>query len=187
MFKIFWMIIILAFFLPWHCTPSYVSSDENGIGSEVGETWLGNQLYFRKQLMWNDFSAAFAPTNQGQPVTATERSKACTVFALSEAGIVSLNPTQVMYIRWCMCLGRGLVMSWSPIQGVLPSVNWSWNWEISPVLQSGSKRRDKKKRGHVLMKDIDSCIRNPTLFSWEKGMSTITAPTCPVLSFEKLS
>jgi hypothetical protein len=27
-------------------------------------------------------------------------------------------------------LGRGLATSWSLVQGVLPSVKWSWNWEI---------------------------------------------------------
>jgi hypothetical protein len=34
------------------------------------------------------------PEFSARPVTVTERSKACTVFALSEAGIVGLNPTQ---------------------------------------------------------------------------------------------
>jgi hypothetical protein len=42
---------------------------------------------------------------------------------------------------WCMCLfcvcvvlclGRGLATSWSPVQGVLPSVKWSWNWKKRP-------------------------------------------------------
>jgi hypothetical protein len=37
------------------------------------------------------------------PVTVAERSKACTVFAGSEAGIVSSNPTQVMD-EWCVCM-----------------------------------------------------------------------------------
>jgi hypothetical protein len=32
-----------------------------------------------------------------RPVTVDERSKACTVFAPSEAGIVGSNPTQVLY------------------------------------------------------------------------------------------
>jgi hypothetical protein len=36
-----------------------------------------------------------------QPVTATERSKACTVFARSKAGIVGSNPTQGMDV-WCV-------------------------------------------------------------------------------------
>jgi hypothetical protein len=29
-----------------------------------------------------------------------------------------------------LCLGRGLMASWSLVQGVLPSVKWSWNWKI---------------------------------------------------------
>jgi hypothetical protein len=36
------------------------------------------------------------------PVTVTERSKACTVFARSEAGIVGSNPTQGIDV-WCVC------------------------------------------------------------------------------------
>jgi hypothetical protein len=49
------------------------------------------------------------------PVTVAERSKACTVFARSEAGIVGSNPREGMDV-WCVyafivCLGRGLVMS----------------------------------------------------------------------------
>jgi hypothetical protein len=44
------------------------------------------------------------------PVTVAGRSKACTVFARSEAGIVGSNPTQGMDV-WCvyafiLCLGR---------------------------------------------------------------------------------
>jgi hypothetical protein len=37
------------------------------------------------------------------PVTVAERSKACTVFARSEAGIVDSNPTQGMDV-WCVCV-----------------------------------------------------------------------------------
>jgi hypothetical protein len=37
-----------------------------------------------------------------------ERSKTCTVFARSEAGIVGSNPTQDMDVL-CLCTGRGLV------------------------------------------------------------------------------
>jgi hypothetical protein len=35
-------------------------------------------------------------------VTVAARSKACTVFASSEAGIVSSNPTPGMDV-WCLC------------------------------------------------------------------------------------
>jgi hypothetical protein len=68
------------------------------------------------------------------PTTVAERSKACTVFARSEAGIMGSNPTQGMNV-WCLCVwvrarqffcvlctGRGSATSWSPAQGVLPNV-----------------------------------------------------------------
>jgi hypothetical protein len=67
-----------------------------------------------------------------QPVTVAGRSKARNVFARSEAEIVGSNPIQGMDV-WCvcaffcacvvLCLGRGLATNWSPVQGVLPSVN----------------------------------------------------------------
>jgi hypothetical protein len=44
------------------------------------------------------------------PVTVAERFKACTVFALSEAGIVGSNPTQAwmfgvfVYVCVCVCV-----------------------------------------------------------------------------------
>jgi hypothetical protein len=55
-----------------------------------------------------------------KPVTVAQRSKACTVFARSEAGIVGSNPTQDMdvwyvYVLLCvcvaLCVGRGLATS----------------------------------------------------------------------------
>jgi hypothetical protein len=55
-----------------------------------------------------------------KPVTVAERSRACTVFARLEAGIVGSNHTQGMDV-WCvcaffcvcviLCLGRGLATS----------------------------------------------------------------------------
>jgi hypothetical protein len=49
---------------------------------------------------------------------------------------------------FCVCvvlrLGRGLATSWSPVQGALLSVKWSRNWEISHMLQIGSKEGGKK-------------------------------------------
>jgi hypothetical protein len=65
------------------------------------------------------------------PVTVAERSKACTVFARSEAVIVGSNLTQGMnvwyvYAFFCvcvvLCLDSGLATSQSLVQGVLPSV-----------------------------------------------------------------
>jgi hypothetical protein len=66
-----------------------------------------------------------------QPVTVAERSKACTVFARSEAGIVGSNPKKALIFGMCMrlfcvcvalCVSIGLTTGWSLVQGVLPSV-----------------------------------------------------------------
>jgi hypothetical protein len=63
------------------------------------------------------------------PITAAERSKAWTVVARSNAGIVSSNPTQGMDVcvrLFCvcadLCAATGLATGWSPVQGVLPTV-----------------------------------------------------------------
>jgi hypothetical protein len=62
----------------------------------------------------------FGKNVEREPVTIAERSKTCTVFALSEAGIVGSNPTQSMDVLVCvcifcvcvvLCLGRGLMTS----------------------------------------------------------------------------
>jgi hypothetical protein len=37
--------------------------------------------------------------------------------------------TCLFWVCAVLCLGRGLATSWSLIQGVLPSVKWSWNWK----------------------------------------------------------
>jgi hypothetical protein len=64
---------------------------------------------------------------------------------------VGPNSTKRMDV-WCvcvysvcvvLCLGRGLETSWSPVQGVLPSVKLSRNWEISPMFRSGARSRKK--------------------------------------------
>jgi hypothetical protein len=42
-----------------------------------------------------------------------------------------------------LCLGRGLATNWSPVQGVLPSVQWSRNWEISPSAPTWDEEEEK--------------------------------------------
>jgi hypothetical protein len=85
------------------------------------------------QLFWLFFS----PSSY-MPVTVAEWSKAWTVLARLDAGIVGSNRTRVMDVYvyvyvYCMfvlfCVGRGLAMSWSLVQGVLPTVldNLKWN------------------------------------------------------------
>jgi hypothetical protein len=95
-------------------------------------------------------------TKSTEPVTVAERSEACTVFARSEAGIVGSNPNQGMDI-WCvcaffcvcvvLCLGRGLATSWSPVQGVLPSVNDQETEKLALCSKSGSKLPKWEQRG----------------------------------------
>jgi hypothetical protein len=67
------------------------------------------------------------------PVTVAERSKAWTVIASSNAGIVGSNPNQGMDF-WCvntfiLCLGSGHATGWSLVQGVLPSVKNDYGTE----------------------------------------------------------
>jgi hypothetical protein len=65
------------------------------------------------------------------PVTVVEKSKAWTVLARLDAGIVRSNPTRGMdvyvyvyvYSMFALsCVGKGLEMGWSLIQGVLSTV-----------------------------------------------------------------
>jgi hypothetical protein len=62
------------------------------------------------------------------PITVAVQSKAWNVFAHLNTGIMGLNPTQGMDIclRYSVfvlsCVGSGLAMGWSPVQGVLPTV-----------------------------------------------------------------
>jgi hypothetical protein len=71
------------------------------------------------------------------------RSKAWTLFARSNTGIVGLNPTQgtdVCLRLFCVCVGSGLAAGWSPVQGPLPSVlrlrNWSETKRLADALCS---------------------------------------------------
>jgi hypothetical protein len=79
-----------------------------------------NFLYLYVFLPWLNFY---------EPITVAARSKAWTVFSISNTGIVGSNPTQGMDVclrLFCLyvvlCVGKGLARGWSPIQGVLPTV-----------------------------------------------------------------
>jgi hypothetical protein len=63
------------------------------------------------------------------PVTVAVRSKAWTVFARSNTGIVGSNPNRgvdicvrLFYVCVILCSGSGLATVWTPLQGVLPTV-----------------------------------------------------------------
>jgi hypothetical protein len=71
----------------------------------------------------------FHVLNYLTPITVAARSKAWTVFARANTGIVGSNPTWGMNVcvhLFCvyavLCAGSGLVTDLSPIQGVLPTV-----------------------------------------------------------------
>jgi restriction endonuclease S subunit len=58
-----------------------------------------------------------------RPSSVAARSKAWTVFALSNARIVGSNPTQGMDVcAFILCVGSSLASGWLLVQGVLPSV-----------------------------------------------------------------
>jgi hypothetical protein len=64
-----------------------------------------------------------------KPITVTAQFEAWNVFACSNAGILGSNLTwgmDVIVRLFCVCVvlraGRGLATSWSPVQGVLPTV-----------------------------------------------------------------
>jgi hypothetical protein len=94
------------------------------------------------------------------PATVAERSKACTVFALSEPGSWVPLPHNAWMFGMCMCLfcvcvflslGRGLTTSWSLVQGVLPSVKWSWNWKSETRAQAGCRASEKKNYSFIFL------------------------------------
>jgi hypothetical protein len=88
------------------------------------------------------------------PITLVARSKAWTVFAGSNSGIVGSDPTQawmsvcVYSVFVLVCVGSGLAMGWSPIQGVLPTVfglrNWSETKRLTDVLCSKWEQQEKR-------------------------------------------
>jgi hypothetical protein len=56
-------------------------------------------------------------------------SKAWTVVARSNAGVLGSNPTRGIDVCMCvysvcvvLCVGNGLATEWSPFQGVLPTL-----------------------------------------------------------------
>jgi hypothetical protein len=67
------------------------------------------------------------------PVTVAARSKAWTVFARLNPGIMGSNPTQDMDVccvyAFILCLGSGLATGWSLNQEVLQSVKNDYGTE----------------------------------------------------------
>jgi hypothetical protein len=83
---------------------------------------LEYMLYIVYILIWIDYKYS-------SPITVVMRSKEWTVYHRLNTGIVGSNPTRDMDIcvrLFCvcvvLCVGRGLVRGWFPVQGVLPTV-----------------------------------------------------------------
>jgi hypothetical protein len=72
---------------------------------------------------------------------------------------------------FCICvilyLGRGLATSWSLIQGVLPSVNWSWNWKTEARAQGGCKAREKRTLHNTSFKSLFPTSHNTTVYPYK--------------------
>jgi hypothetical protein len=91
-------------------------------------------------------------------ITVAARPKAWNVFTRSKAGTVGSNPTQgidVCLRLFCVCVGNGLVMGWSPIQGALLTVlglrTWNETKRFTDALCSrGSSRRKRDRVQHYL-------------------------------------
>jgi hypothetical protein len=69
-----------------------------------------------------DFQNNIVSPDVSQPLAVAARSKAWTVFDLSNAGTVGSYPTQAKDVcprSFCVCIGSGLAKGWSPVQGVL--------------------------------------------------------------------
>jgi hypothetical protein len=99
----------------------------------IGSYWFKVKLLpfdlFYSHKIYAYLPDIFNEPSMKLPLTVAARSKTCTVFARSEVGIVGLNPTRRMDIcvrLFCvcavLCAGSGLATSWSPVQGVLPTV-----------------------------------------------------------------
>jgi hypothetical protein len=114
---------------------------------------------------------AFYHTNIVMPVTVAEPSKPWTVFARADAGTVGSNPTQGMnvqclgcvFVFMCLYTGRGLATSWSPVQGVLPTVldlvtevkrKVSWR---RPRPELGCRAKGKKILSHPRRQKSSDC------------------------------
>jgi hypothetical protein len=93
-------------------------------------TWLVRSHNVLQFGVRSTVSGPFSQQSSISPVTVAERSKTCTVIARADAGTVGSSQTQGMDVYYlccvcvflCLCTGRGVATSWSPVQGVLPTV-----------------------------------------------------------------
>jgi hypothetical protein len=108
------------------------------------------------------------------------RSKAWTVFARSNTGVVGSNRTQGMVVcvrLFCVCVvpcvGSGLTMSWSPVKGVLPCIglrNWKSGQGPTEECRAIYRQRDEGFRS----RDFTVSITTFTFCGKCSGRSSFT-------------
>jgi hypothetical protein len=101
-------------------------------------------------------------------VEVAERSEAWTVFYRSEAVIAGSNPAWTWMFNVCprsslfvvLCLGRGLAMSWSPVQGALQSVKDQETeyWALCSNMAGSSRLRGKEEEKIQMKGGRDSAV-----------------------------
>jgi hypothetical protein len=85
-------------------------------------------IYFVCRI-WS-FVLLLQSTYTNSPITVAARSKAWTIFARSNAGIVCVYSVCVV-----LCVGSGLATGWSLVQGVLPYVKKNYGTEAEARAQ----------------------------------------------------
>jgi hypothetical protein len=86
------------------------------------------------QLHFSYSRRIVSPYRKIMPVAVTVRSKAWTVFAHSNTGIMGSNPTQDvdvflrLFCVYVLCVGSGLATGWSPVQRGQPTGYRLRNW-----------------------------------------------------------
>jgi hypothetical protein len=111
------------------------------------------------------------------------RSNACTVFARSNAGIVSSNPAQgidvciacVYSVFVLSCVDRGLATANPPVQGVLPTV-----YAIKKL-----KKQPKSNKGLYSHENNNNNNNNNNIYyeSWLKPQTLILSHLSPISIF----
>jgi hypothetical protein len=125
-------------------------------------------------------------------VTVAKRSKVCTVFSRLEPGPWVQIPLRAwvfsvcvcVCVLLCLCTGRGLATSWSPIQGVLPTVPDQETEEYQPYApKAGASSQVWEQRGRK--KNMFQCftlwqyttaVRTPNIQNGDHNTSIRIAP-----------
>jgi hypothetical protein len=121
------------------------------VASRYADTCTGN-LCFIESVTGLNVSNMFCFCSDyinDAPITVAAGSKAWTLFARSNAGIVGSNRTQGMDVcvrLFCvcvvLCVGSGLATGWSPVQ-VLPTVYGLRNWKSGQGPTKGCSAMDR--------------------------------------------